>query len=261
MLIRNSIIHNSTHMPDSNIVYEGLFEIGTYDIDSQKCLTIPAMTKMMHEAAMQNVLHLKLSYWDLIPYNITWVLMRKRMEILRRPSLGEKIRIVTHPAGFEKFFTYRDFKVYDEENQLIASASSTWLLMDTVKRRMANIPDFIRNKEMPDMDFLPHPERKIPQVKDVQFSKDYQVGWFELDWNEHLNNIHYLIKMLDVLPLDIHKNASLQRMDIIFKMESRYNDEIVSEAQVDATNEHSFFHRIAMKETGKEIALGRTFWK
>ena len=248
-------------MPDQNIIYEGIFEVGTYDIDSLKRLTIPALTKMMHEAAMQNVLRMKLSYWDLIPHNISWVLMRKKMEIHRQPNLGEKIKIVTHPAGFEKFFTYRDFKVYDEQGELVASASSTWLLMDTIKRRMAPIPDFIRQYEMPEMEFLPHPDRKIPAIKEVELSKTYNIGWFELDWNEHLNNLHYLLKMLDILPLDYHKNKSLKRFDIIFKMESRYGDDLVSEAQATENDDHIFLHRIMMKETGKEIARGRSFWE
>lgn len=248
-------------MIDPNIIYEGTFEVGTYDIDSLKRLTIPALTKMMHEAAMQNVLRLKLSYWDLIPHNISWVLMRKKMDIHRQPNLGEKIRIVTHPAGFEKFFTYRDFKVYDEQGKLVASASSTWLLMDTVKRRMASIPDFILQYEMPDVEFLAHPDRKIPAVTEPQLSKSYNIGWFELDWNEHLNNLHYLLKMLDILPLDYHKNKSLKRMDIIFKMESRYGDDIVSEAQKATEDNNVFLHRITMEETGKEICRGRSFWE
>ncbi len=248
-------------MPHPEIIYEGIFEIGTYDIDSLKRLTIPAMTKMMHEAAMQNVLNLKLSYWDLIPHNITWVLMRKRMDIHRQPTLGEKIKIVTHPAGFEKFFTYRDFKVYDEQGELVASASSTWLLMDTVKRRMTPIPDFIRNHEMPEISFLEHPDKKIDTVKEADLSKEYQVGWFELDWNEHLNNLHYLLKMMDVLPLDIHKEKSLKRIDIIFKMESVYGDHIISEAQAVTGKDGVFAHRIIKKDTGKEITQGRTFWE
>jgi len=241
-----------------DIIYEGEFVVGTYDIDSRKQLTIPAMTKMMHEAAMQNVLRLKLSYWDLIPHNITWVIMRKRMEIHRQPELGERLRIVTHPAGFEKLFTYRDFKVYDEKDILVASASSTWLLMDTIKRRMTPIPKFIREIEMPDIEFLKRPAKKIPALGKAKFSRSYEVGWFELDWNEHLNNIHYLLKMLDVLPLDIHKNKSLKRMDIIFKMESKYGDTILSESSQDETT-NIYNHRVILE--GKDIALGRTYWE
>lgn len=242
------------------IVYQGEYKIGTYDIDCHKRLTIPAMTKLMHEAAMQNVLDLKLSYWDLIPHQISWVLMRKRLEIIRQPELGEKIKIETHPAGFEKYFTYRDFKIFDNKDQLIATASSTWLLMDTVKRRMASIPSFIRDFEMPKKEFLSLPEKKITQINESQFKKTFQVGWFELDWNEHLNNLHYIVKMLDVLPVDIHLEKKLKRLDLIYKLECKYNDIIISNAQkVDHSNQ--YVHNIIHKETGKEVALGKSYWE
>ncbi len=241
-----------------NLIYEGEYSVGTYDIDSQKHLTLAALTKMMHEAAMQNVLHLKLSYWDLIEHQITWVLMRKKMELLEPIPLGEKIKIVTHPSGFEKLFTYRDFKVYNAKGNLVASASSTWLLMDTVKRKMTVIPQFIRDYKMPDVELLPRPDKKIATIQQIDFEKKYQIGWFELDWNEHLNNIHYLTKMLDVLPLDILRNAILKKMNIIYKNECQFNDEIVSQAQ--QIDEKTFLHKIINKTTGKEAAIGQSFF-
>ncbi len=243
------------------IIYRGNYTVGTYNIDSQRRLTIPALTQMMHEAAMQNVLDLKLSYWDLIPHKISWVIMRKRMEIFRHPMLGETITIETHPAGFEKLFTYRDFKVFDEKGECIAQASSTWLLMDTEKRKMTPIPSFIREFEMPDIPFLDHPIKKIPSITQADFQQKHQVGWFELDWNEHLNNIHYLQKMLNNLPLEVHKSKTLKRLDIIYKMECKYGDSLLVETQENLDDNPSFLHRIINSETGKEVALGRSFWE
>ncbi len=242
-------------------IFRGEYTIGSYDIDSKKRLTIPALTKMMHEAAMQNVLKLNLSYWDLIPHKVSWVLMRKKMEIFRQPLLGEKVIVETHPAGFQKLFTYRDFKVFDEKNNLVASASSTWLLMDTETRKMAPIPQFILEHEIPELDFLKHPAKKIPAVDNPEFQKEYTVGWFELDWNEHLNNIHYLVKMLEVLPLETHQEKSLKRMDLIYKLECKYGDVLLSEAQKDSHQDFVFQHRIINKLSGKEVALGRSYWE
>ncbi len=240
------------------IIQRKEYQVGTYDIDSQKRLTIPGMTKMMHEAAMQNVIDLKLSYWDLIPFRISWVIMRKKMEIFRQPTLGEKIMVETHPAGFEKLFTYRDFKIYDEQGERIAQASSTWLLMDTEKRSIAPIPEFVLKHEMPDMEFLPKPERKIPLVKSPGFSKENAVGWFELDWNGHLNNIHYITKMLDTLPREIHEGKSLKRLDLVYKLECKYGERLTAETQ--KGEEGTFIHRIVNGETGKEVTQGRSYW-
>ena len=63
------------------------------------------MINLMQEAAMQNVIKMGVSVWDLEPHNISWVLMRLLLNVQRVPMLGERIKIVTHPAGFEKIYT------------------------------------------------------------------------------------------------------------------------------------------------------------
>jgi len=125
------------------------FTIQKMPLHHRKQATIPALVKLMHEAAMQNVIDLKLSVWDLEPHQISWVLMRKNLVIHHVPKLGEQIKVVTHCAGFEKYFTYRDYKIYNQADELLAAAASTWLLMDTIKRRMTRIPDFIQALECP----------------------------------------------------------------------------------------------------------------
>jgi acyl-ACP thioesterase len=67
------------------------YTIRTFDIDCHKQLTIPALVRLMQETAMQQVLDLKISVWDLEEYKLAWVLIRKRIEVQRLPLLGEKI--------------------------------------------------------------------------------------------------------------------------------------------------------------------------
>ncbi|MCB0622180.1 MAG: hypothetical protein KDC41_26495, partial [Saprospiraceae bacterium] len=59
------------------------YQIRTYEIDSRKQATVTALVKLMHETAMQNVIDMKLSVWDLEPRQISWVLMKKYVNIDR----------------------------------------------------------------------------------------------------------------------------------------------------------------------------------
>ena len=95
----------------SDLKHTAEYIIRTYEIDSTKKATIPAMINLMQEAAMQNVIKMGVSVWDLEPHNISWVLMRFLLNVERIPMLGERIKIITHPAGFEKFYTYRDLSL------------------------------------------------------------------------------------------------------------------------------------------------------
>jgi medium-chain acyl-[acyl-carrier-protein] hydrolase len=242
--------------------HSGTFVIRTYEIDNQKRATIPSIVKLMHEAAMQNVIGLKLSVWDLESHHISWVLMRKWLEIYRIPILGEQIHVHTYPAGFERMFTYRDYKMYDEAGQLIAASSSTWLLMDTKSRKMTGIPPFIlefQDQIPADYDYLPHPGSKLKVPERLELSQDFLIGWHDLDFNQHLNNTFYTQWMLEVLGPNILQEKQLQRLEIQYRAEGILGQMI--EAQAGKEKKGQFAHRLLEKATGKEMALARSFWK
>lgn len=243
-----------------SIAYTGHYKVRTYEIDSHKRMTVPALIQLMQETSMQNVIELKLSVWDLEPHHISWVLMRKNLQIKRLPILGEPIKVLTYPAGFEKIFTHRDFKIFDANDELIAHAATTWLLMDTEKRKMTRIPDFIFTFKMPTPDnCLPRANRRLPKFEKADAVQSFTVNWHNLDFNEHLNNTYYIQWMLEALPKDILKNRQLKEMNIQYKLECYWKDEVFSEMQ--QMEGGVFLHRLVRKADGKELASGESIWK
>ena len=243
----------------STIAHIEPFTIRTYEIDHKKVCTAPALIKLMDEAAMQNVIQLKLSVWDLEKDKISWVLMRKYLKINRLPNLGERINIYTSPAAFEKFFTYRDYKAYAENGDLLAWSSSTWLLMDTEKRRMARIPEYILafNDQMPPLEeCLERPGAKLAKFGVGTYAKTYQVGWYDLDFNQHLNNVFYTKWMLEALAIEVLEHKKLLDFQIEYRIEGRLNEKIVAEIQ--QLTESTFLHRLV--RDGNELAKGMTVW-
>jgi len=248
-------------MKASAISHTENFQIRTYEIDQKKVCTVPALINLMHEAAMQNVINIKVSVWDMEVHQISWVLMRMYLKINRLPILGENISIYTSPSGFEKFFTYRDYKVFAENGDLLAYTSSTWLLMDTVKRRMTRIPDFILSftNQMPSKeDCLPRPSKaKMPEFEKTDFVKTNQITWFDLDFNKHLSNVHYIKWMLEALPNDVLKEKTMTDLRIEYRIEGQLDEMIQSEIQ--DLGEGRFLHRLV--RDGKELARAETTWR
>ena len=236
------------------------FKIRAYDIDNQKRVTVPALMKCMHEVAMTNASHLNLSVWDLEPHSISWVLMRKKLTIHRYPVFGEQIQIQTYPAGFEKFFTYRDYLVHDAQGKLIADASTTWLLMNTTTRKMSSIPDFIASIEMPDpATCLPRLPLKLPKFGIAQLQQSFRVGWHELDFNMHLNNLYYLQWILETVPDEVLQLRQLQDINILYKLECQWKEEILAETE--QISESFFRHHLIRQSDGKEVVVAETNWK
>lgn len=244
-----------------SIAYAEDFTIRTYEIDNRKQATVPALVRLMQEAAMQNVIRMKLSVWDLEPHAISWVLMRKHLWIDRLPRLGEKIRIRTSPTGFERLFTYRDYLVFDEAGKRLAGSSSTWLLMNTQTRRMARIPDFIlahRENMPPPEEWLPRPADRLPAPQNVSKRRSFTVNWHDLDFNLHLNNTLYIQWLLEATDDDLLQNGRLRELEVHYRAEALWHDRITAEAGHESAD--VLRHRLVREEDGKELAIGRTTW-
>lgn len=238
------------------------YPIRTFDIDCNKQLSIPALVRLMQEAAMQQVLDLKISVWDLEAYQLAWVLIRKRIEIQRLPLLGEKISIHSYPTGADRVFTFRDFRVYDEGGNLIATASTTWLLMNTQTRQMARIPAELLARFSgyfpPKEECLPQALDQLPEMQAPLKDRTYKVGWYDLDFINHLNNVHFAKWMIEALPDENLGAQQLKRMDLLFLAEGNLNDEIDSEFQ--QVDEFTYLHRLVRYGDGKVLASGKTIW-
>lgn len=248
-------------MPVPPIGYQSNYEVRTYEIDSRKRMTIPALARLMQEAAMQNVIELKLSVWDLEPHCLSWVLMRKQLQVSRLPVLGERILVTTYPAGFERLFTYRDYRVLSEQGELLAASSSTWLLMDTQSRSMAPIPEHIlafRDKMPPPEECLPRPGGRLPRFEEAHSAKNFEVNWHDLDFNEHLNNTLYIQWLLEPLPRERLEGGRLRRLDINYRAECHWQDQV--RAEVQHLEGQQYLHRLVRAEDGKELAVARTEW-
>lgn len=259
-IAQNQLFMNA---PDAAaLLHRERFAIRSYEIDPYKRLTAPALIRLMQEASMQHVLQLKLSVWDLEQQGISWVLIRQRLHIERLPILGETIEVLTHPSGFERVFTHRDFRVFDADGAQIADASTTWLLMNTATRRMARIPaELLAYNEL-----LPHPAGYLPRAADklpdlgapVQ-SRRFTVGWHNLDFNFHLTNSFYADWMLEAADEHLLQHAALQDIDMLYLAECVWNEELIAETSI--VDDTTRLHRLLRVADGKELARARTGWE
>ncbi len=211
----------------------------------------------MQETSMQNVINLKLSVWDLEEKQISWVLLRKKMEISRLPKLGEKIKVVTYPTGFDRVFAYRDYWVYDEKEDALAKASSTWTLLNTASRKLQRIPQEMLDLELPPVAFrLPLPNTKLSLPGNFPENYHYQIRHFDLDWNNHVNNVVLSKLMLQGTPDEIHQNRILKNYTFHIKNECYLGEDVRVEMNMNSGHIH---HRI-LGHDDRVVAFGKTEW-
>jgi len=241
----------------AEVGYTGVYKVRTSEIDIYKKIKIPALIQLMQEASMSNALKLKVSVWDLEDKALSWVLVKKEIHITTLPLLGEKIKITTYPSGLERLFAYRDFIVKDESDNIIVTASSTWILMNTDTRKIVK-PE-LKIPTPSDVIPLARPHLSMPKLDKSILSKSFEVNWHDLDWNKHVNNVFIFKCILDSLPDEKIVNGVIATINIQFKSESFWKDKLTAKYYIG--KDGNTFHSVIREKDNKVITLAEISWK
>ena len=129
---------------------------------------------------------------------------------------------------FNKCYSCRDMEVYDEDNKLIAIASSKWVLINLVTNSIAKI-----TKEMADtyelVDKCVFENFDFYKVKEPEGSVctfEYTIQRRDLDINLHVNNTNYIDFAYEALPEDVYENSDFNNIEITYKHELRLGNVI-----------------------------------
>lgn len=197
-------------------------EYGDTNIESK--ITNRGFLRYMQETAM---LHSSLSGYSSKTTNFThkaWVLLNWKIEVFKRPTWNEEIIVNTWERKLDKYFAYRDFEILDLNNNVIAIASSKWVLVDATTHAItlidpqATSSDNILDKSVfGDFKFL-----KMKPQSDFDNSLEYTILKRDLDSNSHVNNLNYIDFAYEVLP----SNIDIKELEISYLKESKLDDKL-----------------------------------
>lgn len=122
---------------------------------------------------------------DIEETKLSWILLDWKLEVINRPKYGQVLTVNTWAKGIEKFFTHRDFKIYDEDNNLCAIATSKWALVDIEKGKMARITEEIMDRYYPEKINVFSEEKmdKLEVPTEMDSSIKYEVIRKDIDLN------------------------------------------------------------------------------
>jgi len=238
----------------SKLVFSDKYKIRASDIDKNSKLKFNELVNYMQEAAWNSAKSLGFSTYEMLRKNISWVLNQQYFEVHRIPEHGETIEIQTWPSGMDKYFVYRDFKIYDSNKNLILESYSKWVVLDIIARKMISVPDSIRETKLNIPNSINFNFKKIRSDASLVTSEfPITVGWTDLDLNGHINNSQYFKWIVDALDEASLSQKSIKSLDIIFKSEGILRDVLAS--KVGFKNDNHSSHNIVNIENQKELVL------
>lgn len=195
-------IQREANMSDNSIlpVWTEQFRVRHTEVTREGFLRADVFFDYMQEAAANHAKHIGVGLEALNSIGLMWVLSRLKLQVLHTPLLGETISVTTWPSGIERLFATREFILKNENEEIVARASSCWILLDQIRmhpRKVletlpAKLPDnSARERNFTNLEKLP----RLP----VSNPSRMRIPESMIDVNRHMNNARYVTEAFDWL--------------------------------------------------------------
>lgn len=198
-----------------------------------------AMMIEMQETAGDHSSAVSCGRETLVQLGLAWVVARMEVRIHRIPAYGETLTVRTFHRPHRHRFFPRFFQVTDAAGQVLAEASSLWLLMDLETRQSVNadrlpvpLPD---NSDMPELIPLPG---AIQPLDSEAITREYRAVYTDLDANGHVNNTKYVDWLCDTMGAEAMREHPLRQFTIHFNQEIRPEEPVTLQLRQEGTRFH-----------------------
>ncbi len=167
------------------------FEVGSFQVHPDGRLRMNSLADFFQEIAWRHADSADFGR-NLMTENLSWVLSRFEIKAEDFPTWGDAIRVYTAGRGVDKLFAFREFLVTDLEGKKLASAMSSWVLLNTESKKLHR-PEAVLPASLFDPNLKPEwqPDRLRLSGK-LEFEEIVKVRYSDLDLNNHVNNTSYI---------------------------------------------------------------------
>ena len=239
--------------------YRKEFIIPYYDTDKKGFIQSAALLTYMGETSSLHSDSLNVGIEELRKHNYGWMLNRWRVRFYKYPRVKERIIVETWNSGIDRFYATREFKIFDDTENLLVNATSQWIFLDMDKKRPKRIPKDFNEIYSQEDEKLLHDYFDFSLGFETDSSLDLNVRKSDIDYNNHVNNVKYLDWMMEQIPLELDNSSKLYELDIHYKKEVVLGNLISSSLMKSEENPTIFLHKIS--HNSEIHALGRTVWK
>jgi len=184
-------------------MWENSYPIHTFMCGAARKIRLTSICHCLQECAGQHAAHYKLGYEGMKQNRQAWVLHRLRIQVHRYLDWKTTLHVKTWVQLMRGPFSQRMFLLLDDKEEVIGSASSFWVVLDTEshkpQRLKAGIGDLpVLSDEMAACGMA----GKLKQPENLSLIGKHTVKPSDLDLLQHVNNVQYLEWIMDTISPD-----------------------------------------------------------
>lgn len=213
------------------MIVENEYRIKLSDINRENKATNKAILSYLEDVGGKHSDLAGYGILDIPQTHLSWIIIEWKLRVIRRPNYGEKIKATTWSKNAIRCYAYRDFKVYDEQGNVIILASSKWVLVDTIKEKIVRIDDELLERYKPELNLTAFDKQeddfpKMREPEEYQYETDYIVRKSDIDVNNHMHNLNYVDLANEALPEEVYNNGNLNNIRITYKKEIKLGETV-----------------------------------
>ncbi len=195
------------------------------DVDLGGRLSMQSLFYTMQEAAFDHSRLLGCGPAQMNAWGLAWVLSRVSVVMTELPRVWEDIRVTTWPGTAARLLYPRHF-VFERANGVrIGAASTLWVVLDTVSRRLSPLGEGVT---FPDTSALPAP---LPPpgkliMPDLSRAGVRRAQYGDIDIQGHVSNARYAAWVCDLFPAQTYQARAMTELHINYLSETAPDAEV-----------------------------------
>ena len=209
------------------MIYKEKFKIGLKDIWAKNEVSNIAILEYLEDISAYHSDSIGIGINTTEETHLNWLLLDWELKVLKRPTYGQVLDINTWSRGIEKFYAFRDFEVYDDENNLCAIATSKWLLIDSKTEKIARVETQIADRYQSEIEKSVFENKKIEKIKEPKeyiSEMIYTTRRRDIDVIGHMHNLYYLYLAYEALPEEEYNKRPFNYIKIQYKNQIKFGE-------------------------------------
>ena len=201
--------------------------ISSFQVDIKQKLRIHSLFNLFQDLADEHAEKIGVGYTYCAQHGIGWVGGAYHLKINRLPTWGETIEIETWPSAMTAACGIRDFQMTSSRGEVLVSATSQWVLIDTARLRPIPAAKHLPPYDLIDDHVFVPDFGKIETPETTPTTLTFPVHIDDIDLNHHVNNALYPTWVLDGMDSDFLMTHDPIELQVSFKRSARFGDHIV----------------------------------
>jgi acyl-ACP thioesterase len=203
-------------------------KIPSYDVSLNGQTKFYTLCNILLDSAAVHANKYRFGYHDMQKEKVYWVLSRFHIIMHGYPRMDDRIKVETWPKGIHKLFFMRDYRILSDDDRLLTTATTAWLVLDqnTGRPKKMEENNSLHHFHIDDFHAIESIPGKLPEITVPDRQMPVSARYSDLDINKHVNAVKYIEWVQDCYPEELYERQNVKEFQINYLAETRFGEQV-----------------------------------